>query len=161
MLIHRRQGLSRDFVAKHDPIAERRIAEVLQEHPDFRPGIVVEPEEIPDRYAQLLAARNLSGCDRPDEVVVVPRVSGLAESTCLVLKYRQSGELRSERRAVKLNVSLRSNVISAIFAGVIYLIIYLATGGGVAGAIIGAVVLAVIVFLIAFAFSRLVAPRVR
>ncbi len=66
-----------------------------------------------------------------------------------------------ERTPVKLNVSLRSNVISAVIAGVIYLIIYLATGGGVAGAIIGAVILAVIVFLIAFAFSRLIAPRLR
>jgi hypothetical protein len=78
-----------------------------------------------------------------------------------VVEYRQSVELRFERTAVKLNVSLRSNVISAVIAGVIYLIIYLATGGGVAGAIIGAVILAVIVFLIAFAFSRLIAPRLR
>jgi hypothetical protein len=77
------------------------------------------------------------------------------------VEYRQSVELGSERRAVKLNVSLRSNIISAVIAGVIYLIIYLATGGGVAGALIGAVILAVIVFLIAFAFSRLIGPRQR
>jgi hypothetical protein len=42
---------------------------------------------------------------------------------------------------MKLNVSLRSNVISAVLARVIYLIIYFATIG--------------------FAFSRLIAPRLR
>ena len=143
----------------------RRSAAVLndrrQERHGLEPGIVVEPAEIPDRYTQLLAARTLSGPDRPDEVVLVVSVRGPAKSKCLVVEYRQSVELRSERRAVKLNVSLRSNVISAVLAGVIYLIIYLATGGGVAGAIIGAVILTVIVFLIAFAFSRLIAPRLR
>ena len=78
-----------------------------------------------------------------------------------VVEYRQSVEPRSERKALRLNVSLRSNVISAVIGGVIYLVIYLATGGGVAGAIIGAVIFAVIVFLIASGFGRLIAPRLR
>ncbi len=121
----------------------------------------MEPAELPDRHILLLAARTLSGPDRPDEVVLVGNVRGPAKSKCLVVEYRQSVDFDLNGGAVRLNVSLRSNVISAVIAGVIYLIIYLATGGGVAGAIIGAVILAVIVFLIAFAFGRLIAPRLR
>lgn len=47
-----------------------------QERHGLEPGIVVEPAEIPDRYTQLLAARTLSGPDRPDEAVAVAGVRG-------------------------------------------------------------------------------------